>query len=130
MKNSNYTSIEQSRNLVELGLDKCTADMCYTAMKTADGGWIFNKASDIPWKNYAANEYYIPCWSLTALMNVAKVCSRCELHLRVDKKWNIFATMDDTAYRGYDGFDTPFDAYYWLVARLLEDVQLKFPQMV
>lgn len=62
------TSIEQSKQLVDLGIDVNTADMCYgiddDTLKYDDLPWL------IPYHKYTNKEFYIPCWSLTALLNI------------------------------------------------------------
>lgn len=68
-----YTTIEQSKKLLELGLNSETADACY------DVGYGQIKAH-IECENFTSyftnDEYpelkdrYIPCWSLVALLNI------------------------------------------------------------
>ena len=106
------TSVEQSKRLIELGLDPDTADMCY--------GAVFGKKVEywnIP-KAYKADRESgdMPCWSLSALIGLTNVCDRYELHLRSDKTWNVFATCEGKVFRSFDinnkGFKTIFDAAY------------------
>lgn len=69
----NYTSIEQSKKLLELGLKAETADACY------DVGYGQTKAH-IECENFISyftndefpelKDRYIPCWSLGALMDL------------------------------------------------------------
>lgn len=76
------TSIEQSKKLIELGIDVNTADMRYGYIapyefsdRKYDGGYdmipyhkdFFDRCS-----NFSANEYddELPCWSLTALLEL------------------------------------------------------------
>lgn len=57
------TTIEQSKHLLELGLDPKTADMCLC--KTAQGTWVLY--------GYVPSEYdahTIPAWSLSVLLEV------------------------------------------------------------
>ena len=68
-----YTTIEESKKLLELGLNSETADACY------DVGYGQIKAH-IECENFTSyftnDEYpelkdrYIPCWSLAALLNI------------------------------------------------------------
>ena len=60
-----YTSIEQSRKLIELGLKPETADMCYEYDQYAD-----TKYCHIPTIKMKEFEYKgsIPCWSVGALL--------------------------------------------------------------
>ena len=58
------TSIEQSRHLLELGLDPKTADMCFEMYK---GNWTLNVGK----KSAQVNRgLAIPAWSLSALLEV------------------------------------------------------------
>lgn len=66
------TTIEQSKNLVKLGLSAKTADMHYRETKLFGGDWIL-----CPYGISYYNEHelpipamYIPSWSLSALLNV------------------------------------------------------------
>lgn len=63
--NKDYTSVEQSRKLIELGIDKTTSDMHY------DKHSLENYYSPIPLiGKYSEIHDQFPCWSLTALFNV------------------------------------------------------------
>ena len=65
----NYTTIEQSKKLIELGLDASTADMYYPDMYYPEYDLIHSK---IPL--FMGDDFYsdsdIPCWSLGALLEV------------------------------------------------------------
>ena len=62
-----YTDLEQSKKLAEI-LPAESADMCWgiddDTMQYDDKPYLN------PYKNYTAKEYYIPCWSLAALLKV------------------------------------------------------------
>lgn len=66
----NYTTIEQSKTLVELGLNPDTADMFYSRKPT--GKSEYNVFPDF--KPEGRLEVFtkvdLPCWSLCALMNL------------------------------------------------------------
>jgi len=67
----NCTSIEQSKKLMELGIDITTADMCWCNE---------NDVITIPYIDSAIT--YCPAWSLSALMNIieiekVKICFNC-----------------------------------------------------
>lgn len=60
-----YTTIEQSRKLIELGIDVNTADMFY------DNPDLLNNPPEIIVNhNYPFNDSDIPCWSTEALMKL------------------------------------------------------------
>ena len=62
-----YTDIEQSKKLAEI-LPLDSADMCYgiddDTLKYIKIPWL------IPYHKYTAKEFYIPCWSLAALLDI------------------------------------------------------------
>ena len=62
-----YTTLEQSKRLVELGLDTRTADMCYPHFTRGEA----DTYKEIP--EIAENIDYpheMPCWSLTAILEL------------------------------------------------------------
>lgn len=94
---TNYTTIEQSRRLVELGLDPTTADMAY-----AKG--FENLVICSPYiENGFTGEFKLPCWSFVALIEILP--------------WDI--VVDDIHYElkvdiqnRYLGYVKPFTANY------------------
>ena len=63
-----FTSIDQSKHLIDLGLNPETADMCWGIDE--DTLQYNNNPYPLPWKDYTAKEFYLPCWSLTALLKL------------------------------------------------------------
>lgn len=63
-----YTDIKQSKKLLQSGLNPDTADMCWGL--DAESGMYNNHPYPMPWKDYTAKSFYIPCWSLAALLGV------------------------------------------------------------
>jgi len=61
---NHYTTIEQSKKLLELGLNPGTADMHYIKIIRE------NDVIYMPELLYEDKEYDIPCWSLGALLEV------------------------------------------------------------
>ena len=62
-----FTNIEQSKKLAEI-LPGKSADMCWGICDETLKWNTFPYL--IPWCAYTAKEYYIPCWSLAALIEV------------------------------------------------------------
>lgn len=60
MNNSICTSYEQSKSLLELGIDPNTADMYY--------GYLKKKPELFPYADSEVKTLCIPAWSLTALL--------------------------------------------------------------
>lgn len=91
------TTIEQSKHLLELGLDPKTADMSYSEEyfgKDNDGNdewcWRLNACKFID------VEGIIPAWSLSALLEVMCYCHDVDVEFRKDKylgwicKWTFY----------------------------------------
>lgn len=67
MKNY-YTTIEQSKKLFNAGLDPNTADMCWGI---DDETLQYNCTPyPLPWRGYTAKQFYMPCWSIGALLEI------------------------------------------------------------
>lgn len=67
-----YTDIEQSKILAQI-IDKDTADFCwgFDQEKCNDNVFVFNCTPyPLPWKDYTARDFYLPCWSLASLLNL------------------------------------------------------------
>lgn len=67
---NNYTTIEQSKRLLELGIPAWTAD-CY-----------YKESGKIEVKNTALDELFPSCWSVGRLIEIAKICSQSRYALR------------------------------------------------
>lgn len=61
------TSLDQSRKLIELGIDIKTSDMYYY---TVNGDWEWYETPNIMESIDDLNEHTIPAWSLSALMSL------------------------------------------------------------
>lgn len=80
-----FTSIEQSKKLIELGIDPNTADMCYQYVKFDKENEIQYFASlSLPKKND------IPCWSTGALLNLLP---KTIIDKDDDHEYNLFIDM-------------------------------------
>lgn len=104
-----YTTIEQSKRLVELGLDRKTADLHY------DGeGDVVGKGRCLalhkPYK-----DSHIPAWSLDALLKVIP----CPYQMTRGRDGAV-QFMLLTVLR-HDTFDTELEAVYTMVVWLLEN---------
>ena len=132
----NYTSIEQSKKLLELGLNPDTADMCY------DLGEGETKAH-LECENFICyftnNEYpecadrYIPTWSLVALLELMPqriYMSGAAHQFQLDKNWDNKTWQ--CAYDAHNSYiektgNTPLEAVYnmliWLIENKFIDVQ-------
>lgn len=67
----NYTTIEQSKHLLELGLCPDSADMIYYEHKFTGALTALNgKAECTEYKNCTGDIHVIPCWSVGALLEI------------------------------------------------------------
>lgn len=105
-----YTSLEQSKKLVELGLDPSTADMHYYSFRRKDDVIVWTPEIG------ETSKYDIPCWSLAALLDILKYPS---LTQDVENKWFIMDWTGAYPKSKYD-FDNPVDACYEMIMRLHE----------
>lgn len=63
-----WTTVKESKLLLDAGLDPNTADMCWGF----DAETMVYKKSPypLPWRGYTAKAFYLPCWSLGALLEL------------------------------------------------------------
>ena len=110
--NKNCTSLEQSKKLAEI-LPLESADMCYgiddDTLKYNNLPWL------IPYHKYTAKEFYTPCWSLAALLNVLPKGTRL-LKSATDDIYH----CDCPKCNIDEWFDNPIDACYKLLLKLYE----------
>lgn len=99
-----YTTLKQSKRLIELGVDPQTADMTYYRTSSTLNGiynWNALLGLDSSIKDNLLSfrhGYIFPCWSTNALMELLKDCRRLEISLTAHKTWNIFAAKDNTLF--------------------------------
>lgn len=130
-----YTTVEQSKKLVELGLNPDTADMIIVKDDTyCNALSAFNGATLC--QNYSETKNktnYIPCWSLGALLELIPTSIEEVKGHKVDlilghpkNKWCL-AYFDWTGLQqGHDTTgDSPFEAVYNMVVWLLENSYIK-----
>lgn len=135
------TTIEQSQKLIELGIDVNTADMEYMFLKR-DGSKVSNipfvKDDDEPeWPNDSSYDF-IPCWSLTALLELMPPYL-FEFERGIDlniyrnlngKGWHVsympnnIEDMKKDKFRQITNGDNPIDAAFEMVCWLLENKNL------
>ena len=113
-----YTTIEQSKHLVVLGLDPSTADMCYPHF-IRHGADTYNEIPEIAEDiNYP---YEMPCWSLTALLELIPLYT---LEQTTDGK--VIAVSEIGQYsKCSEACDNPIDAAFEIVCWLIEQKHIK-----
>ena len=72
MKNlqNNFTTYEQSKRLLELGVPDLTAD-CVTSRR---GGYTLFAQNSYVFHRCIDSNSYVPCWSVGRLMEICKIC--------------------------------------------------------
>lgn len=105
-----YTDISQSKKLAKI-LPLESADYCWGI----DDETLHYNSSPYPcaWKDYTCKEYYIPCWSLAALLGVLPNASI--LLKGFDKIYNLTNSSGEIARA-----DNPVDACYEIIIKLNE----------
>ena len=118
----NYISIEQSKKLLELGLNPKSSDMYYFPVLGDAHRWVISLGSYfecIPKINFP-NDNCIPCWSVGALLNIIP---NYQLQTQTNHKIGILF--------GYkEGIkiieaDTVIDACFEMICWLLENGYIK-----
>lgn len=104
-----YTDLEQSKKLAEF-LPIESADMCYgvddDTLKYNDLPWL------IPYHKYTAKEFYVPCWSLAALLDVYPMV--------VGRDMDMFCCWQNHKNLHSKHYDNPIDACYEMIIKLHE----------
>ena len=75
---NNFTTPEQSKRLLELGVPADSADCYYTNMHMTI--WIRNTIDRIDWgAKVGGVSFYTPCWSVGRLMEIMALCYKFDL---------------------------------------------------
>ena len=106
MKNKICTSLEQSKKLIELGIDVSTADMLYNVL-----GESYVR-HDTP-----IDKYHTPAWSLSALLKLIPKFS-LEKDISNNAGYQLYYNYDTTYY------DDPIDAAFEMVCWLKENKKI------
>ena len=121
------TSIEQSKKLLELGLNADTADMGYNGVENRDTGriWYDKYPTTMP------NVDSIPAWSLSALLELMPkhIFSEDRIKnytpvLHIGEK-NVVWYQHMNEFLHIEHADTPIEAAYFMVIWLLENNYIK-----
>ena len=90
----NYTNIEQSKKLLELGLNPKSADMYFMNICPEDGKTLFDDVAGVGNADISNND--LPCWSLNALLEVMPQSIRM-----YDERGRCYKTYDLNLFRSY-----------------------------
>ena len=128
-----YTSIEQSKKLLELGLNSESADMWWLYV-TAQGKHIAMMYEEpdphylARMESYGIQDAAIPCWSLGALLKVMPK----SIVVGGRNYFSYIATLDTISYGDTEGYmtikfsyDSLFESCFQMVIWLLENGFIK-----
>jgi hypothetical protein len=112
-----YTDLEQSKKLIESGIDTDTADMCYKCIGEDPYDVVLRPYSE--WKE----EYkgllvgkevdVVPCWSLAALLGVLP-----DYTLQTNTDGTVFVFCDSKRPMVSGSYSDPVDACYEMILKL------------
>lgn len=123
--NNFYTSIEQSKKLLSLGMNPESADMYYTRYQsiTNPKEWEYEDTPNVRWEgiSFGDKRIFYPAWSLGALLELMPKLPRVEYDLvqRQEECYVAFDDLNKNIHEDYKG-NTPFEAVYNMVVWLLE----------
>ena len=125
----NYTSIEQSKKLLELGLSRESADMTYPWYIEEDGD-RFEDGHQITTPKIGKTNWrgYIPCWSVGALLGLMPKC----IVVDGDNYFQYIAMGDTVSYCNVKdeklvlfNYDFLLDSLFAMVVWLIENNYIK-----
>lgn len=117
------TSLEQSKKLLELGIDVNTADMHYSTWTILNGEYILspNQGETIEELQEDYGEQVIPAWSLTALLEIIpNIEIRSKVQNFDNKSWCISSHDDKDHNHIWAYGDELVDACVELICKLKE----------
>ena len=135
----NYTSIEQSKRLLELGLKPGTCDKVWVSDKEEEVEFTVDLMDEEDYGKYVytyPNDMYIPCWSTGALLDLMPpylfewergIDLQIYPHLNKKHGWlvsyipNNVESMQKDKFRQICHADTLIEAAYNMVVWLLEN---------
>lgn len=80
---NNFTTLEQSKRLLELGVPADSADMYYKHTMLAP--YLFSNG--VPFSVYSKVEDIIPCWSVGRLFEIFDMCYQREPEEHITEHW-------------------------------------------
>lgn len=115
--NNICTSVEQSKKLLELGIDVKTADMLWTYDFMVNDINGLNVISE----QLKPEENDIPAWSLTALLSLSNSCDLSKERIEEDGSDDRYWFHDDNFHKFSNEYDNPLDAVFEMVCWLKEN---------
>ena len=130
---NNYTTLEQSEELLKLGLSTKTADMYYFCDPTPAGNVMIPTLIIIEKHFHSRLPEYnrgdVPCWTLDALLKLLRSyndCNSLNIFSNRSQKWQVTISYYDTVWKEYKEININlFEATYNTVVWLLKNGYLK-----
>ena len=125
MKTKICTTIEQSKKLMELGVDRNTADMIWIEDYLGyDSNGIrkhgeYRLYGDMLIPAYGQDS--VPAWSLTALLSLSNSCDLSKERIEEDGSDDRYWFHDDNFHKFSNEYDNPLDAVFEMVCWLKEN---------
>lgn len=119
------TDIEQSKKLIELGIDVNTADMHYWKRTWRENDYAIGVGHSKEWQEGFESKgvKYIPCWSLAALLDVLPDEVGDNHYLTLEKEGKeyccCYEDCNGNSFKHYFS-DNPIDACYEMILKLNE----------
>lgn len=125
-KMKHYTTIEQSKKLVELGLNPDTADMFYSRRPTGKSDYSIFPDFKQEGRLEVFTKVDLPCWSLGALIDIMpdviyKDAARATLRIHKDTIYHISYKNSSHLNEIWISKKTLIDAAFEMVVWLLEN---------
>lgn len=96
---NNFTTPEQSKRLLELGVPADSANCYYTNRRATI--WVGNATDRIDWgAKVGGVPFYTPCWSVGRLIEIIKICSDVPIDWTggLNEERDILEVVDSTLY--------------------------------
>lgn len=94
---SNFTTPEQSKRLLELGVQADSADCCLRRILT-DGGYCETWRVDVFDFTGQVHDDYLPCWSVGRLIEIALICAttieKPYINFSTSRGWSVTNNID------------------------------------
>lgn len=121
----NYTSIEQSKKLLELGLSLESADMYWRESYSENLGLRYYPT--VIWRGYQYNEERgdLPCWSIGALLDVIRDYGCVWLGANDICNWICEFNLGKGKHHVIEGQKYAIEAVYNMIVWLLENNYIK-----
>ena len=117
-----YTTIEESKRLLKAGVKPDTADMAYYSDDRIE---YYKRPVLSPWSTAVDKDYYLPCWSSDALIELLENPIIKQFNKNGAIVWDCNITLKDGTLVTSDASVTLFGAVYDIVCKIFEKTYIK-----